>query len=146
MSTEPEPQVSPTTGTPTTPVTFQVTYKNSWWLAPDYVQVTVGGKTMRMSRFSGDSWKHGVVFQVTGAVPAGFWTPQERSRSCLPGRSALSSLRAGPACPPRPRLRRGTPEPDWFKPLVEENGVIGWKLLQTLARELRQVEGLLGSR
>jgi CRP/FNR family transcriptional regulator, cyclic AMP receptor protein len=33
-----------------------------------------------------------------------------------------------------------------FKPLVEENGVIGWKLLQTLARELRQVEGLLGSR
>ena len=33
-----------------------------------------------------------------------------------------------------------------FKPLVEENGVIGWKLLQTLARELRQVESLLGSR
>ena len=24
-----------------------------------------------------------------------------------------------------------------FKPLGEENGVIGWKLLQTLARELR---------
>ena len=24
-----------------------------------------------------------------------------------------------------------------FRPLVEENGVIGWKLLQTLARELR---------
>jgi CRP/FNR family transcriptional regulator, cyclic AMP receptor protein len=33
-----------------------------------------------------------------------------------------------------------------FRPLVEANGVIGWKLLQTLARELRQVEGLLGSR
>jgi CRP/FNR family transcriptional regulator, cyclic AMP receptor protein len=33
-----------------------------------------------------------------------------------------------------------------FRPIVEENGVIGWKLLQTLARELRQVEGLLGSR
>lgn len=33
-----------------------------------------------------------------------------------------------------------------FKPLVEENGVIGWKLLQTLAKELRQIEGLLGSR
>jgi CRP/FNR family transcriptional regulator, cyclic AMP receptor protein len=33
-----------------------------------------------------------------------------------------------------------------FKPLVEENGTIAWKLLQTLARELRQVEGLLGSR
>jgi CRP-like cAMP-binding protein len=33
-----------------------------------------------------------------------------------------------------------------FKPLVEQNGVVAWKLLQTLARELRQVEGLLGSR
>jgi CRP/FNR family transcriptional regulator, cyclic AMP receptor protein len=31
-----------------------------------------------------------------------------------------------------------------FRPLVEENGVIAWKLLQTLARELRQVEGLIG--
>ncbi len=31
-----------------------------------------------------------------------------------------------------------------FKPLVEQNGVIAWKLLQTLARELRQVEGLIG--
>jgi len=33
-----------------------------------------------------------------------------------------------------------------FKPIVEENGVIGWKLLQTLARELRDAERLLGSR
>jgi CRP-like cAMP-binding protein len=31
-----------------------------------------------------------------------------------------------------------------FRPLVEENGVIGWKLLQTLARELRDAEQLLG--
>jgi CRP/FNR family cyclic AMP-dependent transcriptional regulator len=33
-----------------------------------------------------------------------------------------------------------------FKPLVEKNGVIGWKLLQTLARELRDAERALGSR
>jgi len=33
-----------------------------------------------------------------------------------------------------------------FRPLVEENGVIGWKLLQTLARELREAEHALGSR
>ena len=33
-----------------------------------------------------------------------------------------------------------------FKPLVEANGVIGWKLLQTLAKELREAEHLLGSR
>jgi CRP/FNR family cyclic AMP-dependent transcriptional regulator len=33
-----------------------------------------------------------------------------------------------------------------FKPLVEDNGVIGWKLLQTLARELREAEHALGSR
>jgi CRP-like cAMP-binding protein len=33
-----------------------------------------------------------------------------------------------------------------FRPLVEENGVIGWKLLQTLARELRDAEHMLGSR
>jgi CRP-like cAMP-binding protein len=31
-----------------------------------------------------------------------------------------------------------------FRPLVEENGVIGWKLLQTLARELRVAEQTLG--
>ncbi len=33
-----------------------------------------------------------------------------------------------------------------FRPLVEENGVIGWKLLQTLAKELRDAEDLLGGR
>ena len=33
-----------------------------------------------------------------------------------------------------------------FKPLVEENGAIGWKLLQTLARELRDAEIALALR
>ena len=33
-----------------------------------------------------------------------------------------------------------------FRPLVEENGVIGWKLMQTLARHLREAEQALGSR
>ena len=33
-----------------------------------------------------------------------------------------------------------------FRPIVEENGVIGWKLLQTLARELRVAEQTLGNR
>jgi pyruvate,water dikinase len=32
-----------------------------------------------------------------------------------------------------------------FRPLVEENGVIGWKLLQTLVRELRAAEQALAS-
>ena len=32
-----------------------------------------------------------------------------------------------------------------FRPLVEENGVIGWKLLQTLAKELRATEKALAS-
>ena len=32
-----------------------------------------------------------------------------------------------------------------FRPLVEENGVIGWKLLQTLAKELRAAEQALAS-
>jgi CRP/FNR family transcriptional regulator, cyclic AMP receptor protein len=31
-----------------------------------------------------------------------------------------------------------------FRPLIEENGVIAWKMLQTLARELRQVEQIIG--
>jgi CRP/FNR family cyclic AMP-dependent transcriptional regulator len=31
-----------------------------------------------------------------------------------------------------------------FRPLVEQNGAIAWKLLQTLARELRQVEQIVG--
>lgn len=33
-----------------------------------------------------------------------------------------------------------------FRPLVEANGVIGWKLLQTLAKELRDAERLAGGR
>jgi CRP-like cAMP-binding protein len=32
-----------------------------------------------------------------------------------------------------------------FRPLVEENGVIGWRLLQTLAKELRAAEQTLAS-
>ena len=31
-----------------------------------------------------------------------------------------------------------------FRPLVEQNGVIAWKMLQTLGKELRQVEQILG--
>jgi hypothetical protein len=30
-----------------------------------------------------------------------------------------------------------------LRPLVEKNGVIGWKLLQTLAKELREAEQML---
>ena len=30
-----------------------------------------------------------------------------------------------------------------LRPLVEENGVIGWKLLQTLARDLREAEQVI---
>jgi len=33
-----------------------------------------------------------------------------------------------------------------FRPLVEQNGVIGWKLLQTLAKELRAAEQALANR
>jgi pyruvate,water dikinase len=33
-----------------------------------------------------------------------------------------------------------------FRPLVEENGAIGWKLMQTLAKELRAAEHALASR
>jgi CRP/FNR family cyclic AMP-dependent transcriptional regulator len=32
-----------------------------------------------------------------------------------------------------------------FRPIVEENGVIGWKLMQTLAKELREAEQTLRS-
>ena len=33
-----------------------------------------------------------------------------------------------------------------LRPLVQENGIIGWKLLQTLARELREAEQMLAER
>jgi CRP/FNR family transcriptional regulator, cyclic AMP receptor protein len=33
-----------------------------------------------------------------------------------------------------------------FRPLVQENGAIGWKLMQTLARELRAAEKALAAR
>ena len=70
-----EPAATPTTGTTTTLVTFTVTYKNSWWLAPDYVRVSVAGMTKLLTHTSGSSWKHGALFSVSTVLPAGTWTP-----------------------------------------------------------------------
>jgi hypothetical protein len=65
-----DPDVTPRTGSSTTPITFTVTYWNAHALPPDYVRVVVGGATHAMSG-SGTDWRAGVVFKVTTLVPAG---------------------------------------------------------------------------
>ncbi len=66
---------SPSSGTPTTPVTFTVMYRNSLGLAPTYVRVAVAGDTLQMSPESQD-WTQRVRFTVTAKLPVGTWTPE----------------------------------------------------------------------
>ena len=48
---------SPTSGTPSTVITFSVVYTNTDSKAPAYVRLHVAGKTLAMFPASGDGWK-----------------------------------------------------------------------------------------
>jgi hypothetical protein len=70
------PTADPTNGTTTTVIAFQVTYRNTAGVAPQYVRVHVGNLTLGMSpRTTSERWSHGVRFEATTTLPAGAWTP-----------------------------------------------------------------------
>ncbi|MEI7744359.1 MAG: hypothetical protein WCK58_11510, partial [Chloroflexota bacterium] len=66
---------SPTSGTPSTVITFSVVYTNTDSKAPAYVRLHVAGKTLAMFPASGDGWKRGVKFTVSTRLEAGAWPP-----------------------------------------------------------------------
>lgn len=65
------PTVSPRSGTPTTVIAFSVTYQSRQGYAAQSVTVLVDGKTLAAMSGSGTSWRNGVTYSVSRALPLG---------------------------------------------------------------------------
>ena len=115
-------EVTPTTGYPTTVISFAVTYRNSGGKEPDYVRVVVGGTAhdMRPSSSSQD-WKKGGRFVYSMKLAVGTWSVKfvasdhDRFDTSLPGSSV--TIKAKPVVPkatPKPTPKptpKATPKP-----------------------------------
>jgi len=64
------PSVSPRTGTPDTPITFEVTYRNHEGSEPAWVRVVIDGDSFAMSAHGSD-WKEGVRFTLVTTLSVG---------------------------------------------------------------------------
>ena len=66
-----DPQVTPTSGHPTTAITFSVTYRDFEGSGPDYVRVSFGGDNYDLAPAdpADKDWKHGVSLQPDDASP-----------------------------------------------------------------------------
>jgi hypothetical protein len=103
-----DPAVSPTSGHPTTDITFSVTYRNFEGSGPDYVRVVVGGATYALQAKAGDEdWKHGVRYSRTMRLSVGKWPVMFESR----GRDRFTSNAAGPTVTITPKPKPD-PKPD----------------------------------
>ena len=68
-----EPSVSPRTGSPSTTITFEVTYRNHEGSAADHVSVLVDGTAHPMAAV-GSTWKKGVLHRWSSTLAAGTHT------------------------------------------------------------------------
>ena len=66
-----DPTVSPRTGSPTTTISFVVTYRNHEGSPPDHVSVVIDGNGQVMSDGGATSWKGGVVYRWSTTLAAG---------------------------------------------------------------------------
>ena len=66
-----DPIVSPRSGTPSTTIHFDVSYRNREGSAPDHVSVVIDGTAHTMTDDGGTSWKTGVVHHWSTTLPAG---------------------------------------------------------------------------
>jgi hypothetical protein len=66
--------VSPSSGTPTTTITFQVGYRNREGSAPAYVSVVIDGAAHRMATDGSTTWKSGVTHHWSTKLAAGTHT------------------------------------------------------------------------
>ena len=103
-----DPQVTPTSGHPSTAITFSVTYRDFEGSGPDYVRVIVGGDTYDLAPGNpGDNdWKHGVSYSRTMHLPVGDWPVTFESR----GRDKFTSTFDGPTVSITPKPDP-TPDP-----------------------------------
>jgi len=66
-----QPAASATSATPTTTITFTVTYRNREGSAPAYVRVVIDGTAHAMTGDGGDDWKGGVGHRFATKLPVG---------------------------------------------------------------------------
>ena len=66
-----DPTISPRTGTPSTTISFAVTYRNHEGSAPGHVSVVIDGTAQVMSGGGGTNWKSGVVYRWSTTLAAG---------------------------------------------------------------------------
>jgi hypothetical protein len=69
-----DPTVSPRTGTPTTTIAFEVTYRNREGSAPARVSVVIDGVAHAMTSDGGTNWKAGVLNHWSSTLPVGTHT------------------------------------------------------------------------
>jgi hypothetical protein len=104
-----DPEVSATSGTPSTTFTFAVVYRNREGSEPDYVRVAVAGGVHDMAA-SGTNWKSGVRFTWSSSLPVGEHAVEFRAMD----RDKFAVELAGPtvvvAVPPTP-TPTPTPKP-----------------------------------
>jgi hypothetical protein len=66
--------VSPSSGTPTTTITFQVGYRNREGSAPAYVSVVIDGAAHALATDGSTTWKSGATYHWSSKLPAGTHT------------------------------------------------------------------------
>jgi hypothetical protein len=63
--------VGPASGTPSTTIVFEVSYRNREGSAPDHVSVVIDGTRRAMTSDGSEDWKHGVQFSYATTLAVG---------------------------------------------------------------------------
>ena len=110
-----DPAVSPRTGTPTTTITFEVSYRNREGSAPDHVSVVIDGTAHRMTGV-GTNWKGGSLNRWSTKLAAGTHTvsfeaaSRDKFSDTVDGGTVRITVPPPPAPTPTP-APKSTPQP-----------------------------------
>ena len=110
-----DPAVSPRTGTPTTTITFEVSYRNREGSAPDHVSVVIDGTAHQMTGV-GSNWKGGSINQWSTKLAAGTHTvsfeaaSRDKFSDTVDGGTVKITVPPPPAPTPTP-TPKPTPKP-----------------------------------
>ncbi|MBF8289141.1 MAG: hypothetical protein HW391_109 [Chloroflexi bacterium] len=108
------PEVSPRAADSATSIAFTVTYRNAHALPPEYVRVSVAGRTLPMTG-NGTDWKAGVTFTVWASLPPGAHAVRFEARDAERFADALDAgtvvIAAAPTPTPSPPAPPPTPTP-----------------------------------
>ena len=112
-----DPAVSPRTGTPTTTITFEVSYRNREGSAPDHVSVIIDGTPHSMTGVGSD-WKGGSVNRWSTKLAAGTHTvsfeaaSRDKFSDTVDGGTVRITVPPPPAPTPTPKpTSNPTPDP-----------------------------------